>query len=94
MYKDRLNTEGTYSKAKKAEVIQLKDIPTNELKNDDKEDQEVVAAEVDLKTPVVELRRSFRTIRPQKRYSLTLHYILLTNKGEPESYEEAVQAYE
>ena len=38
-----------------------------------------------------ELRRSTRTIRAPERYSLALQYLLLTDSGEPECYEEALQ---
>ena len=34
-------------------------------------------------------RRSSRTSRPPQRYSPALHYILLTDSGEPESFNEA-----
>ena len=37
------------------------------------------------------LRRSSRTIRAPDRYSPSLHYLLLTDKGELESFNEALQ---
>ena len=43
---------------------------------------------------MTKLRRSSRAIRPPKRYSFALHYILLTNKCELETYKEALQADE
>ncbi|RVW20272.1 Retrovirus-related Pol polyprotein from transposon TNT 1-94 [Vitis vinifera] len=46
---------------------------------------------VDLSTPVVEVRRSFRNIRPLQRYSPVLNYLLLTDGGEPKCYDEALQ---
>ena len=37
------------------------------------------------------LRRSSRTIKATDRYSPSLHYLLLTDEGEPESFDEALQ---
>ena len=36
-------------------------------------------------------RRSSRTIRAPDRYSPSLHYLLLTYEGEPESFDEGLQ---
>ncbi|RVW34552.1 Retrovirus-related Pol polyprotein from transposon TNT 1-94 [Vitis vinifera] len=47
--------------------------------------------EVDLSTPIAEVRRSSRNIRPPQRYSPVLNYLLLTDGGEPECYDEALQ---
>ena len=55
------------------------------------EDKENVDSQVDQSTPVVEVRRSSRTIRPPQCYSPTLNYLLLTDGGESECYEEALQ---
>ena len=55
------------------------------------EDKENVDSQVDQSTPVAEVRKSSRTIRPPQRYSPTLNYLMLTNSGEPECYEEALQ---
>ncbi|KAE8664146.1 Serine-threonine protein kinase [Hibiscus syriacus] len=38
-----------------------------------------------------ELRRSSRIPKPTQRYSPSLHYLLLTENGEPECYDEAIQ---
>ncbi|KAE8703438.1 cytochrome P450 71A9-like [Hibiscus syriacus] len=38
-----------------------------------------------------ELRRSSRIPKPTQRYSPSLHYLLLTDNGEPECYDEAMQ---
>ena len=42
-----------------------------------------------LETPPPTLRRSSRTPKPNMSYSPSLHYLLLTDSGEPESYKEA-----
>ena len=59
MYKDRLGTEAdrAYLEVKKMEIIQ-----SNYILIDSQEDQEVVALAVDPQTPILELRRSFKTI--------------------------------
>ena len=42
-------------------------------------------------TPASAVRRSTRLSRPPERYSPSLYYLLLTDSGEPESYDEAMQ---
>lgn len=42
-------------------------------------------------TPTLEIRRSSRTRKPIQRYSLALHYLLLTDGSESECYEEALE---
>ena len=46
---------------------------------------------VDQSTPIAEVRRSSKNIRPPQRYSPALNYPLLTDGGEPECYDEALQ---
>ena len=53
--------------------------------------KENVDSQIDQSTPVAEVRRSFRIIKPPQRYSPTLNYLLLTDGGKPECYEEALQ---
>ena len=48
-------------------------------------------SEVEQVTPEQVLRRLSRCIRALDRYSPSLHYLLLTDKGEPESFDEALQ---
>ena len=55
-----------------------------------KEDKENVDLQVDQSTPVAEVRRSSKTIRPPQRYSPGLNYLLLTDGNEPECYEKAL----
>ena len=55
------------------------------------EDKENVNSQVDRSTPVAEVQKSSRNIRPSHRYSPTLNYLLLTDGGEPECYDEALQ---
>ena len=46
-------------------------------------------SEVEQVTPEQELRRSSRSIRAPNRYSPSLHYLLLNDEGEPESFDKA-----
>ena len=55
------------------------------------EDKENVNSQVDQSTLVAEVRRSSKNIRPPHRYSPTLNYLLLTDGGEPECYDETLQ---
>ena len=48
-------------------------------------------SKVEQVTPEQVLRRSSRTIRAPDRYSPSLHYILLTDEGEPKSFNEALE---
>ena len=41
-------------------------------------------------TPASDVRRSTRLSRPPERYSPSLYYLLLTDSGEPEIYDEAM----
>ena len=54
------------------------------------EDKENVNSQVDQTTPVAEVRRSSRNIRPPQHYSPALNYLLLTDGGELECYDEAL----
>ena len=54
-------------------------------------DKENVNSQVDQSILVAEVRRSSKNIRPPHRYSPTLNYLLLTDDGEPECYDEALQ---
>ena len=49
---------------------------------------------IELVTPELPTRRSSRTIVAPQRYSPSLHYLLLTDAGEPEHFAEAMQGGE
>ena len=53
--------------------------------------EENVESRVALSTPQTELRRSTRKTKAPERYSSALYYLLLTDSGKPECYEEALQ---
>ena len=93
MYKDRstIVSDVTEIDQKKSEFVNLDELIENTVQNRGKEDKENVNSQVDLSTPVVEVRRSSRNIRPPQRYSPILNYLLLTDDGESECYDEALQ---
>ena len=93
MYKDRSTvvTDVTEIDQKKSEFVNLDELTENIVQKMGKEDKENVNSQVDLSTPVVEVRRSSRNIRPTQRYSLVLNYLLLTDGSESECYDEALQ---
>ena len=66
LYNDRLSTrsDSSYPEVKKIEVGHLRDISVTELKKNVQEGQEIVVVEIDPQTPVAELRKSSRAIRP------------------------------
>ena len=99
LYKDRTSK----SEGKKSVVIMSKIFPEIEYANSGTHrtmevgeslgsgDQKTEAPE-EVQTTLIEvLRRSSRIPRPPQRYSPALYYILLTNRGEPESYDEAMK---
>lgn len=103
LYKDKLR-EG--SKTEEPGAVDLDDILTPELQQDTTTAEEEISQEESGEadesddseevpyTPVTELRRSSRIIRKPVRFSPSLNYILLTDRGEPECYEEAMQVDE
>ncbi|RVW96404.1 Retrovirus-related Pol polyprotein from transposon TNT 1-94 [Vitis vinifera] len=93
MYKDRSTvvSDVTETDQKKSEFVNLDELTESTVQKGGEEDKENVNSQVDLSTPVAEVRRSSRNIRPPQRYSPVLNYLLLTNGGEPECYDEALQ---
>nr|CAN76388.1 hypothetical protein VITISV_037906 [Vitis vinifera] len=93
MYKDRSTVvlDVTEIDQTKSEFVNLDELTESTVQKGGKEDKENVNSQVDLSTPVAKVRRSSRNIRPSQRYSPVLNYLLLTNGGEPECYDEALQ---
>ncbi|KAE8664189.1 Detected protein of unknown function [Hibiscus syriacus] len=85
MYKDRSTVESSSSntKAETKEFTEFEEISRNDVQINP------VAVQEEPGTP--ELRRSSRIPKPTQRYSPSLHYLLLTDNGEPECYDEAMQ---
>uniref|UniRef100_A0A7N2MUY1 Retrovirus-related Pol polyprotein from transposon TNT 1-94 n=1 Tax=Quercus lobata TaxID=97700 RepID=A0A7N2MUY1_QUELO len=93
VYKDRSTvvSDITGIDQKKSEFVNLDELTEGTVQKRGEEDKENVNSQVDLSTPVAEVRRSSRNIRPPQRYSPTLNYLLLIDGGEPECYNEALQ---
>ncbi|KAE8684911.1 Actin-depolymerizing factor 1 [Hibiscus syriacus] len=83
MYKDRSTAESSNTEAETKEFAEFEEISGNDVQIN----PEIVQEEPH--TP--ELRRSSRIPKPTQQYSPSLHYLLLTDNGEPECYDEAMQ---
>ena len=70
-----------------SEFVKLEDALMDKARNIPEGNMESRVASL---TPQVELRRLTRQTKAPKRYSLTLHYLLLTDNGEPKCYEETL----
>jgi hypothetical protein len=89
MYKDQL--QGKRQETKKQEYTMLDEITENFFPKEP-ENQYVQQQEQQVpQTPASVVRRSTRLSIPPERYSPSLYYLLLTDSGEPECYEEAMQ---
>ena len=93
MYKDRLTvvSDVTEIDQKKSEFVNLDELTENTVQKRGEEDKENVNSQVDQSTPVAKVRRSSKNIRHPHHYSPTLNYLLLTDGGELEYYDEALQ---
>ena len=93
MYKDRstIVPDVIDIDQKKSEFVNLYELTKNTVQKRGEEEKKNVNTQVDQSTPTTEVRRSFRIIRPPQHYSPTLNYLLLTDDGEPECYNEALQ---
>ena len=69
---------------KKSKFVNLDELTESTVQKRGEEDKENVNSQVDQSTPVAEVRRSSKNIRPPHCYSPTLNYLLLTDGGEPE----------
>ena len=93
MYKDRSTIVSNVVEIdqKKSEFVNLDELTESTVQKRGDKDKENVNSQVDQSTPVAEVRRSSRNIRPPHRYSPTLNYLLLTDGGESKCYDEALQ---
>ena len=93
MYKDKSTVVSNVTKIdqKKSKFVNLDELTENTVQKRGKEDKENVNSQVDMSTPVVEVRKSSWNIRHPQRYSPVLNYLLLTDGGESECYDEALQ---
>ncbi|KAE8695859.1 U-box domain-containing protein 31 [Hibiscus syriacus] len=84
MYKDMSTAESSNTEAETKEFAEFEEISGNDVQISPEAVQEEEPG-----TP--ELRRSSRIPKPTQRYSPSLHYLLPTDNGEPECYDEAMQ---
>ena len=93
MYKDKstIVADVTEIDQKKSEFVNLDKLIENTIQKRGEEEKENVNSQVDQSTPIAEVHRSSKIIRPPQRYSPTLNYLLLTDSGESECYNEALQ---
>jgi hypothetical protein len=88
MYKDQL--QGKKQEKEKPKYTVLDEITKKEIPKEP-ENQNVQQQEKHVpQTPTSVVRISTRLSRPPERYSPSLYYLLLTDSGEPECYEEAM----
>ncbi|KAE8705011.1 Cytochrome P450 84A1 [Hibiscus syriacus] len=81
--KSTVESSSSNTKAETKEFAEFEEISGNDVQISPEAVQEEPG------TP--ELRRSSRIPKPTQRYSPSLHYLLLTDNGEPECYDEAMQ---
>ena len=93
MYKDRSNVVSNVTEIdqKKSEFVNLDELTENTIQKMGEKDKENVNSQVNQSTLVAEVRKSSRITRPPQHYSPALNYLMLTNSGEPECYDEAWQ---
>jgi hypothetical protein len=97
LYKDHDRTEQVASvpeTEKEKVVVDLGELSEGSvLESTQEEEEEVIPqVEVEQSTPTAAVRKSSRVSKPTQRFSPSLNYILLTDAGEPEYYEEALQS--
>ncbi|MGV7343118.1 hypothetical protein PJI17_30930, partial [Mycobacterium kansasii] len=85
MHKDSVQV----TKAKEKGFVELEELPDTGVTTS-QDDHALEHYETEPHTPVV--RRSTRERRPTVRYSPSLYYLLLTDNGEPECFEEVLQS--
>ncbi|KAE8682957.1 AGC (cAMP-dependent, cGMP-dependent and protein kinase C) kinase family protein, putative isoform 1 [Hibiscus syriacus] len=85
MYKKRSTIESSRSN------IEAETNKFAEFEESSGNDVQISPEAVQEKPGTLELRRSSRIPKPTQRYSPSLHYLLLTENGEPECYDEAIQ---
>jgi hypothetical protein len=89
MYKDQL--QGKKQEKEKPEYTVIDEITGKEIPKEP-ENQNVQQQEKQVpQNPASVVRRSTRLSIPPEQYSPSLYYLLLTDFGEPECYEDAMQ---
>ncbi|KAK9133630.1 hypothetical protein Scep_013158 [Stephania cephalantha] len=88
LYKDRIKKK---EEPKRSKYLELDDIPPYDPDQSVTEHIDEHEVQEEPVTPPIALRRERRTINAPDRYSPSIHYLLLTDGGEPNYYEEAMQ---
>ena len=92
MYKDKSTVVSNVTEIdqKKSEFVNLDELTESTVQKMGEEDKENVYSQIEQSTPIAEVRRSSKNIRLPHHYSPTLYYLLLTDGGELECYDEAL----
>ena len=92
MYKDKSTVVSNVTEIdqKKSEFVNLDELTESTVQKRGEEDKENVYSQIEQSTPIAEVRRSSKNIRPPHHYSPTLYYLLLIDGGELECYNEAL----
>ena len=93
MYKNKstIVSDVTGIDEKKFKFVNLDELAQNTIQKRGEEINKNINSQVDQNTPIVEVHRYSRITRPPQHYSPTLNYIMLTDGGEPESYDKSLQ---
>ena len=93
MYKDMLTvmSDVTEIDQKKSEFVNLDELTESTVQKRGEKDKENVNSQVDQSILIAKVRRSSKNIRPPYHYSPTLNYLMLTDGGELDCYDEALQ---
>ena len=93
MYKNQLQEKKQEKESKEYtvldEITEKVKVPENN-NNQQPQQQQLREQQQAPQTPESGVRRSTKISRPLERYSPSLYYLLLTDSGEPECYEEAM----
>ena len=76
---------------KKSEFVNLDELTENTVQKRGEEDKKNVNSQVNQSTPAAKVCRSSKITRLPQCYSPTLNYLILTDSGEPECYDETLQ---
>ncbi|RVW70974.1 Retrovirus-related Pol polyprotein from transposon TNT 1-94 [Vitis vinifera] len=90
-YRSTVVSDVTEIDQKKSEFVNLDELTKSTVQKEGEDDKENINSQVDLSIPVAKVCRSSRNIKPPQSYSPVLNYLLLTDGGKPECYDEALQ---
>lgn len=93
MYKDREKSacESEYEFVTCHEHVELEKISESDLNSRIQNKPKKLIPQIEPHTPTPKLRRSEKESKLTEHWSPSLHYLLLSNGGEPKSYDEALQ---